>query len=193
MLNKIQIHKTAKGTLWFKSADCAHVLKVRSDSFLRGKVTKKLGNKGFRHIDEKTFREAFKLCAEILDQLDHYKLTGEILAIEVPVLTQQSLQSNKGFVYVFEDTITKQYKIGVTARDITEMLRELNQSPGASVIVKYISPATNNFTEVENKLHYHFKHKKIEVDKNPSLREWFNLSSEDYALLLAILQYEFKC
>jgi hypothetical protein len=77
MLTQTSFYKVSRnGNIWIKAADCAHVLKVRSNNFLKGKVTKKLGNKKFRHIDEETFRKVFANDSQALAILKQFKDTG---------------------------------------------------------------------------------------------------------------------
>lgn len=97
-----------------------------------------------------------------------------------------------GKLYVLVDYNSyNTYKIGVTKRDIQVRLKELNQSPGACIKLKFLSDNAENYCEIEKKLHLFFKNEKTTCGENNSLREWFYLPNEKLELLRLVLLYEF--
>ena len=82
MLSNIRVHKAKTGSIWFNAPDTARVLKIRTDNLLARKavVSRKFKTFGIltNYVNEPSFRLLFKDNADILAELDQYKLTGEL-------------------------------------------------------------------------------------------------------------------
>lgn len=99
----------------------------------------------------------------------------------------------EGYLYILKDwNLENTYKIGVTKRRVQQRIKELNQCPGATVKLDYLSPLSERYRIVEKKLHKLFKSQNTFTGENPALREWFVLSEDQYKALRLVLKYEFE-
>jgi Meiotically up-regulated gene 113 len=85
------------------------------------------------------------------------------------------------------------YKIGITSRDIQIRVQELNQSPGAAVKLKFLSPEIElaQAKTLEKRLHKFFATSRTTHGENHTLKEWFHLPDEKLSSLFFILDWEF--
>ena len=177
MLSKIQIQEQ-DSTLWFRAVDCAQLLNTQTGHLTNRSYVAHQPIGKCKYIDETSFREAFKTNTKMLTELDKYKakVLGTHLA---PVIAK---------LYVFRDKSSPGiYKIGVTGRDVTARLKELNAGVSSEIDLLWLTNGLPYARSLEKYLHNYFKLKQVRSEFNPSLQEWFALDEFDLEVLKAVI------
>jgi hypothetical protein len=152
MLTKNSFYKVPRtNSIWIKAADCAAVLKIRSNNFLKYKVVKKMGPKNFYHINEETFKEVFANDLQALSLLNLFKETGAIPAYE-------NVYSHIcGGLYQYLPLLPQ------------DTFRQFPEAPGLPLSILFSNIKQKNFQDLSLSIHpIIYLYTKILVYKSPS-------------------------